>query len=135
MHSSPALHFIYGTPLGAQSGGPPEIRMITTPDRLAGPRRGLLEEISSTGFHSLTHVSIRSDTKDALQPLSTAIPLSKHEGAHLTDTTQIPGLLDLIVKEAECMRHVLNPNEVPRLQLLVLRYGVTLAALRKCNCL
>lgn len=58
---------------------------------------------------------------------------SDHAGLHLCDLLQVPDLMDIIVKEVECRRHFLRCRENPKLKLLGLRYGVSEAAIRKCN--
>lgn len=45
----------------------------------------------------------------------------------------MPDLLEIILKEVECRRHVLTRNETPKINLLALRYGVSAESIRQCN--
>jgi hypothetical protein len=46
---------------------------------------------------------------------------------------QVPDLMDIILKEIECRRHVFSQNETPKINLLALRYGVSAKSIRECN--
>ena len=76
----------------------------------------------------------REKMKSFLVSLSTAYtPPKDHTRVHLCHVLQVPDLMDIIVREFECRRHVLRPGERPNLKVLGLRYGVSEDAIRRCN--
>lgn len=74
-----------------------------------------------------------AEIKSLLLSLATYTPSKNHTGAHLCQVLQVPDLMDIILREVECKKHLLRPGEKPKLKLLELRYGVTISAILQCN--
>ena len=75
----------------------------------------------------------REKMKHFLVSLTEYMPPKSYAGVHLCHVLQVPDLMDIIVREFECRRHVLRPGERPNLKVLGLRYGVSEEAIRHCN--
>jgi hypothetical protein len=75
---------------------------------------------------------VEQEIKSLLMSLTFYTP-HDYAGVHLGDVFQVSDLRDIILKEVECKRHILRRGEKPKLKVLGLRYGVSEAAIRKCN--
>ena len=105
--------------------------------QVAGNRTGfaVLDEMLRSGRAktSVKGTSHRQEIKQLLMDLHFYTKPDGHAGVHIAEVLQIPNLLDVIVKEVECKKHFLRPNERPKLKLLALRYCVTEEAIRSYN--
>jgi hypothetical protein len=95
--------------------------------------QAVLKEVQQSGNARICFESPVHEIKQLLHDMQFYTKPETHAGLHLCDLLQVPDLYDIIVKEVECKKHFLRRSEKPKLKLLGLRYGVTEAAIRKCN--
>ena len=115
--------------LSGAARGQPHLRRL--PQRmelrlhLRGVHRELLDRIDArhkaqrreAAPSTNTGVRLSSELKSTLAGLPHLAPPPGHTGVHICEVMQVPGLLDMILKEVEHHRHVLRENETPKIKV------------------